>query len=638
MLESLYKDVKLKGKLAWRREEDRKYMMSLTTENLLLPFYHEAGIIRITYLPKNLHGGWDSPLSKIRGTVCGHWLSTAALLYSETKDAVIKGRADEIVREIGRCQEENGGEWCFPIPEKYLLWLKRGKRTWAPQYVCHKVMAGLLDMYLLTGNEQALVIVKQAAEWFIRYTEDIAEEQMRQMMWEETGGMMELFADLYAVTGDERHLELMRRYERRDLFDLLETDENPLVNMHANSTVPEIMGAARAYEVTKEERYRHLVERYWDIAVHRSGMFVTGGQTSGEAWTPEQVHGSRLSSTNQEHCLVYNMMRLAEYLFRWSGEAEYADYWERNLYNGIFAQGFYRDDRNEQFGGNPQDPAYGYVAYHLPLHAGAEKVWGSRIGDFWCCHNTLMQANASFHKALFYRDGARIFSAQYQEGDVTLLVEEKRVELTQRIDSCTGEIIRIEEVNRQVTTRPAYDRIRITVRCEADTDFELAVRCPWWLDGPMVLCVDGKRLGQEDTGTTEEESYRVEKGFAILKRTWKENEVVITLPKKVTTWQLPDQPDVVAFLEGPVALAGLVEEERTLYYEKRPEEILIPYDERRWEKWLPGWKTKDQPVNFVLQPLYRIGYEKYTTYFPVKKRGGGLSGAEQNRSIPSENS
>ena len=103
MLESLYKDVKLKGKLAWRREEDRKYMMSLTTENLLLPFYHEAGIIRITYLPKNLHGGWDSPLSMIRGTVCGHWLSTAALLYSETKDAVIKGRADEIVREIGRC-------------------------------------------------------------------------------------------------------------------------------------------------------------------------------------------------------------------------------------------------------------------------------------------------------------------------------------------------------------------------------------------------------------------------------------------------------------------------------------------------------------------------------------------------------
>lgn len=612
MLESLCKEVKLKGRLEWRRREDRRYLMSLETENLLLPFYHEAGILRITYLPGNLHGGWDSPLSMIRGTVCGHWLSAAALLYSETRDAVIKARADEIVREIGRCQEENGGEWCFPIPEKYLLWLKRGKRTWAPQYVCHKVMAGLLDMYLLTANEQALVIVKKAAEWFYRYTGDITQEQMRRMMWEETGGMMELFADLYAVTGDGRHLELMRRYERRDLFELLETEENPLVNMHANSTVPEILGAARAYEVTGEERYRKLVERYWEIAVNRSGMFVTGGQTSGEAWTPEKVHGSRLSSTNQEHCLVYNMMRLAESLFRWSGEAVYADYWERNLYNGIFAQGFYQDDRCEQFGGDPQSPEYGYVAYHLPLHAGAKKVWGSRTGDFWCCHNTLMQANASFHKALFYREGKRIFSAQYQEGDVTLRIEGTRVELSQRADSCTGEIIRIEEVNRRVTTRPGYDRIRIRVKCETDTDFELALRCPWWLESPMKISIDGKEILPES-------GYRAEKGFAVLARTWHENEVVITLPKKITAWPLPDQQDMVAFLDGPVALAGLVDEERTLYYQETPEEILIPYDERRWAQWLPGWKTKGQPVNFVLQPLYRIGYERYTTYFPVKK-------------------
>ena len=182
MLESLYKDVKLKGKLAWRREEDRKYMMSLTTENLLLPFYHEAGIIRITYLPKNLHGGWDSPLSMIRGTVCGHWLSTAALLYSETKDAVVKGRADEIVREIGRCQEENGGEWCFPIPEEYLVRRKRGKRAWAPQYVCREVMACVVVMSLRTGVVPELAIVQLAAEWFLLHSEVISGDQLRQLL------------------------------------------------------------------------------------------------------------------------------------------------------------------------------------------------------------------------------------------------------------------------------------------------------------------------------------------------------------------------------------------------------------------------------------------------------------------------
>lgn len=616
MLEALCKDTKVKGLLEQRREEDRAYVKSLTTENLLLPYYHEAGLIRITYLPKTLHGGWDSPLSMIRGTVCGHWLSTCALLYSETGDEEIRARADHVVREIGRCQRENGGGWCFSIPEKYLLWLKRGKRTWAPQYVCHKTMAGLLDMYRLTGNGRALEIVREAADWFWRYTEDIDQEQMARMMWEETGGMMELFADLYSVTGDERHLELMKKYERTDLFELLETDENPLVNMHANSTVPEIIGAARAYEVTGEERYRRLTERYWELAVHEAGMFVTGGQSSGEAWTPGGRHRARLSDTNQEHCLVYHMMRLADFLFRWTGRAEYADYWERNLYNGIFAQGFWRDDRCEQFGGDTLEPKRGYVAYHLPLQAGARKVWGSGTGDFWCCHNTLMQANASFHRALYYRGGDRIFCAQYQDADVAFSVGGTRVRLEQRRDSCTGEIIRIERVNREITERPRFDRVRIRISCEAETEFTLALRLPWWLAAPAVIEVDGKR-----------QAYTAgEDGFAALRRVWRENEVTVTLPKEIRIWPLPDAPDTAAFLDGPVALAGLTGEARTLYYTERPEEILVSCDERRWAQWLPDWQTEGQPVNFRFRPLYRIGYETYTTYFPMKRRGGEMEG------------
>ena len=204
------------------------------------------------------------------------------------------------------------------------------------------------------------------------------------------------------------------------------------------------------------------------------------------------------------------------------------------------------------------------------------------------------------------------------------------MELQQRIDSCTGEIIRIEEVNRRVQRRPRYSRIRIRVRCETETEFELALRSPWWLAGPMEISIDGEQiLPGGEHGQAADERCRWEKGFVILRRVWKENEVVVTLPRKVTVWPLPDQPDTVAFLDGPVALAGLVEEERTLFYEKTPEEILTPYDERRWAEWLPGWKTKGQRVNFVLQPLYRIGYEKYTTYFPVRRKGRAQREGEQ---------
>ena len=163
----------LPGEAARRRERNLAYMNRLTTRNLLLAHYFEAGLIAFNYLPQDIHGGWDAITSDIRGTVAGHWLSAAAHLYAETGDAALKARADFMVAEIGRCQRENGGEWAFPIPEKYLTWLKRGKRKWAPQYVCHKNMMGLLDMYVYAGNAQALEIALKCADWFERFSADI---------------------------------------------------------------------------------------------------------------------------------------------------------------------------------------------------------------------------------------------------------------------------------------------------------------------------------------------------------------------------------------------------------------------------------------------------------------------------------
>ncbi|RPJ46824.1 MAG: hypothetical protein EHM21_08470, partial [Chloroflexi bacterium] len=321
----------LPGEATLRRDRNRAYLNRLKTENLLLSHYLEAGLRALTQPIEGMHWGWDAVTSDIRGTYVGHWLSAAVRIYAETKDPALKLRADQIVAEIGRCQAENGGEWAFAIPEKYLHWLKQGKRKWAPQYVCHKNMMGLLDMFVYAGNEQALEIDRKCADWFYRFTSDITREQMDEMMdIEETGGMMEHWANLYAVTGDPCHLELMRRYERPRLFDPLERGEDALTNMHANATIPEVQGAARAYEVTGEDRYRRIVENYWDQAIRKRGTYATGGQTCGEIWTPLGEQSARLGEMNQEHCTVYNLMRLCEYLLRWTGDAEYADFYERN--------------------------------------------------------------------------------------------------------------------------------------------------------------------------------------------------------------------------------------------------------------------------------------------------------------------
>ena len=80
---------------------------------------------------------------------------------------------------------------------------------------------------------------------------------------EETGGLMELWADLYGITRSRQHLELMRKYERPRLTGPLLEGRDILTNMHANATIPEIHGCARAYEVTGEERYLRIVESYW---------------------------------------------------------------------------------------------------------------------------------------------------------------------------------------------------------------------------------------------------------------------------------------------------------------------------------------------------------------------------------------
>ena len=230
-----------------RSRINRKYMMSLDNDNLLQNHYLEAGLWSSATKPANCHWGWESPTCQLRGHFLGHWLSGAARMYAWAKDAEIKTKADYIVSELGRCQEENGGEWVGPIPEKYFDWIAKGKRVWAPHYTVHKTLMGLYDMLELAGNEQALDILIKWAKWFHRWTGQFSQQQLDDILDVETGGLLEVWANLYAVTKQQEHLELMHRYDRRRLFDRLLAGEDVLTNMHANTTIPEVLGCARAY-------------------------------------------------------------------------------------------------------------------------------------------------------------------------------------------------------------------------------------------------------------------------------------------------------------------------------------------------------------------------------------------------------
>ena len=245
-----------------------------------------------------------SSACQLRGHFPGHWLWAAARTIATTGDPEMKAKADFIVSEIARCQVENGGEWAGPIPEKFLHWIARGKDVWAPQYTLHKNVMGLVEMYKQTRSEVALDVITRWANWFYNWSGKFTGEQWQKVLRFETGGMQEAWADLYAETGNPKHLELARRYEQKKLWEDLLEGKDPLSNRHANSTIPEVMGLARMYEVTGEKRYRDIVEAFWKCAVTERGYFVTGGQSSGEMYSQPFELSPRFGEKNMASCTV----------------------------------------------------------------------------------------------------------------------------------------------------------------------------------------------------------------------------------------------------------------------------------------------------------------------------------------------
>jgi DUF1680 family protein len=577
-----------------RFDLNRNYVMSLRSQNLLQNHYLEAGLWSARGHPEDIHWGWESPTCQLRGHFLGHWLSAAARIYANTGDAQVKAKADHIVSELARCQEENGGEWAGPIPEKYLDWIARGKRVWAPHYTLHKTLMGLCEMAAHAGSEQALHVLTRWADWFHRWSGQFSRQEMDDILDVETGGMLEVWADLYGLTGREEHLELMRRYDRPRLFERLLAGEDPLTNRHANTTIPEAHGAARAYEVTGEKRWRDIAEAYWRCAVTDRGTFCTGSQTTGEVWTPPFEFSARLGDKNQEHCVVYNMMRLADYLLRWTGDATYADYWERNLYNGILAQ---------------QNAETGMIAYFLPLRAGSVKRWGTPTDDFWCCHGSLVQAHTMYANHVYYEDEEGLVVSQYIPTDLEWQKDGVPVAVRQAFDTeaSTGRPL---DPDGSVH-RPSRWVTELSIRCERPVSFALQLRMPWWVVEQATIKLDGEPQAVESGPSS----------FCTIRRTWQDNTVRVELPKTIEPCPLPDEPDTVAFMDGPVVLAGLCGEECTLYGDKdRPETVLTPDNEREWWFWQHGYRTRGQERGLRFVPLYEIKDEAYAVYFPVRQK------------------
>ena len=238
----------------------------------------------------------------------------------------------------------------------------------------HKIMAGLLDTYVHTGNQQALDVLNRLADWVKFRVDRLTPEQMQGSLQNEHGGMTEVLANLYGVTGTADVLRLAQAFNHHAVIDPLARGEDRLDGLHANTQFPKIIGAAREYEITGNATYRDLARFFWqEVALKRS--YVFGGNSDDEHFFPPGQFAQHLGALTAETCNTYNMLKLTEHIWSWAPSGVSMDYYERGLYNQILAS---------------QDPNTGMVCYFIPTEPGRFKTYSTPEESFWCCFGTGM--------------------------------------------------------------------------------------------------------------------------------------------------------------------------------------------------------------------------------------------------------
>jgi uncharacterized protein len=488
-------------------ETNRTFLLGLDPQRLLHMFRVTAG------LPSSAEplGGWEAPENELRGHFTGHYLSACALTWAQTGDAAVRERGMLVAAALAQCQAALGNGYLSAFPEEFFERLRAGKPVWAPFYTLHKIMAGLFDTATLSGDPAALETLRGMATWVERWTQPLDAAQMAQVLEREYGGMNELLYSLGAQTAEPRWVNLAQRFERERLYAPLAAGRDELQGLHVNTTVPQIIGAARGFEVTGDERERSVAEFFWHTVAERR-CYCTGGTSNEESWNaPPGVLAHELSGYTQESCVTYNMQKLTRHLYGWSADVHLADYYERTFYNGILGV---------------QHPGDGDKLYYLPLAGGYWKLFGTPLHDFWCCTGSMAESFAKLGDSIYFHDAAGVYVNLFVPSELTWAERGVRLVLDTRF--------------------PEEDTLRITVRTARPTRLALHVRVPYWASGSSAA-LNGHSL----PGAPPPASYLT------LQRRWSDGDVLsVRLPMRLHTAPMPDDPSLQAVMYGPLVLAA----------------------------------------------------------------------------------
>jgi DUF1680 family protein len=579
----------LPGAFADSQEANFGYLKRLDSARLLHNFRVNAG------LPSSAQplGGWEKPDCELRGHFVGHYLSACALMYSSTGDKDIKAKGDSLVAELAKCQQKLGGGYLSAFPTEYFDRVNARQKVWAPFYTVHKIMAGMHDMHEHCDNTQALEVLKGMADWADHWSAPIPEPHMQDILNTEYGGMNEVLYNLAALTGEDRYAAVGDRFTKKKFFNPLALRRDELRGLHVNTHIPQVIGAARRYEISGDERFHDVAKFFWwDVTTARA--YVTGGTSNGEAWLVEPRRlGAELKrgANTTEDCCAYNMLKLTRHLYQWTADPRYFDYYERTLLNHRLAA---------------IDRETGATQYYLSVFPGAWKTFNTENDSFWCCTGTGVEEFSKLNDSIYFYDSEGLYVNLFIPSELNW--SEKGVKI------------------RQETSFPETPGTTLTISAPAPLNMPLHLRVPDWVGSGASVKVNGKTVDVTPSPGS----------YFTLARRWKTGDrVTMELPMQLHIEAMPDEPTTQAILYGPLVLAGKLGSEGLtkemiigpLGPSIRRHPIDVPAfrasnaDLTSWIRPVAGepltFRTTGQAKDVTLIPFHRLFGERYSVYWSV---------------------
>ncbi|MFT3827997.1 MAG: glycoside hydrolase family 127 protein [Chitinophagaceae bacterium] len=577
------RDVKLTGESPFKNamEKDAAYLLEISPDRLLYRFYKNAKLP----VKDSVYGGWES--EGLSGHTMGHYLSACAMMYISTGDKRFKEKVDYIVLELDRCQQARKTGYIGAIPNEDTIFgrVARGEIKsggfdlnggWSPWYTVHKVMSGLVDAYLYCDNQLALTLAIRMADWTANTVNPLTQEQLNKMLNCEYGGMNDVLANIYAITGNKKYLDLSYKFFDNFVMEPLSKQVDPMPGKHSNTQVPKAIGSACQYELTGNERDKTIASFFWNTMVYHHS-YVNGGNSNYEYCGPEDKLNDRLSDNTAETCNSHNMLKLTRHLFAWQPSSALMDYYERTLYNHILAS---------------QNPTDGMMCYFVPLRMGAKKQFSDKFNTFTCCVGTGMENHSKYAESIYFegKDGSLY---------VNLFIPSQ---LNWKAKGITV---------TQTTTFPETDRSSFTIQATKPANFCINIRHPWWAANGITVLVNGKEVKAEKNA----------EGYITVKRNWKNNDKIeVVFPMSVYAETMPDNTNRIALLYGPVVLAGQLGKDMPDPVYGAP--VLLT-DNRNVKDWVQPavaslsfqLKGVAKPNDVQLVPFYKTYDEYYSVYW-----------------------